>query len=164
MVRLFDLKTGSRRNYKPQMAFYALGLMQQYDEDKCEVHEVYSRTQDANVYVFTRDEAEKIVNGVAGLKRDPGRKETPCEYCGWCARRANCGALLKNARQLLYGNFDSEDMSKKLTAARRAADWASGVKRQAINEAKDGSVPSGYVLVSRTAGTKTIEYRMKKEK
>lgn len=164
MVRLFDLKTGNRRNYKPQMAFYALGLMQQYDEDKCEVHEIYSRTQDANVYVFTRDEAEKIVNGVAGLKRDPNRKETPCEYCGWCARRADCGALMENAKKVLNEDFDSEDMGKKLDAARRAADWASGVKRQAIDEAKDGSVPSGYALVSRTAGTKTIEYLMKKEK
>jgi hypothetical protein len=70
---------------------------------------------------------------------------------------------LENAKEVLDENFDSEDMGKKLTAARRAADWASGVKRQAVAEAKDGSVPSGYALVSRTAGTKTIEYLMKKD-
>ena len=42
MVRLFDLKTGGKRDYRPQMAFYALGLMQKYDEEECEVHLVYS--------------------------------------------------------------------------------------------------------------------------
>lgn len=163
MVRLFDLKTGKRRDYRPQMAFYALGLMQKHDAGECEVHLVYSKYQEADVYTISRLEAEETVYGIEARVKDPGRKETPCDYCVWCGRRDECDALTDMVKITLGEDFDSEDMGAKMDAARKVTAWAERVKRRAIAGAKLGKVPEGYMLVSRTAGDKQITYLKKKD-
>lgn len=165
MVRLFDLKTGGKRNYRPQMAFYALGLMQKYDEEECEVHLVYSKYRESEVYRINRDEAEKVVYHIESLVKDPNKKETPCDYCNWCARRGSCSALTDMAKITIKEDFDCEAMGEKLDAAHKVAAWADGVKRDALAAARDGEVPEGYCLVSRAVdGNKKTTYLRKKKR
>jgi hypothetical protein len=164
MVRLFDLKTGQRRDYRPQMAFYALGLMQRYDERECEVHLVYSKYKETDVYTISRLEAEETVYGIEARVKDPARKETLCDYCSWCGRRDECQTLTDMVKITLGEDFDSKDMGAKMDAARKVTAWAAGVKRKATEAARLGKVPSGYLLVSRAAGDKQITYLKKKEK
>tara|TARA_Y100000588_G_scaffold223141_1_gene237067 strand:- start:10877 stop:11380 length:504 start_codon:yes stop_codon:yes gene_type:complete len=162
MVRLFDLKTGQKRNYRPQMAFYALGLMQKYNERKCEVHLVYSKYKDADVYTITREEAEDVVFRIVDSVKSPDKKETPCDYCNWCSRRGKCSALTEMVKIIIKEDFDCEDMGRKLDAATKAAAWAEGVKRDALAAARDGEVPEGYTLVSKAVGeNKTTTYLRK---
>ena len=49
MLKLFDLKTGEERDYRPQMAFYALGLMQKYGEDADHAPNMDAGTRGASV-------------------------------------------------------------------------------------------------------------------
>jgi len=90
---LFDLKTGLVRDYKQQMAAYALGVMQKYKEKKLICHLVYSKTKEVRKFDLTRKEAEDIVYGIVDSVNDPTRSPWPCEYCAWCARKETCTAL-----------------------------------------------------------------------
>lgn len=163
MIKLYDLKTGARRNYRPQMAFYALGLMQKHDETACEVHLLYSRYAEAAVYIITREEAEKVVYEVEARRNNPDRQETPCDYCSWCRRRGKCKALAQVVRDNVE-DFDSEDTGQKMDVSRQCLVWAAEVKAEALAEAQGGKVPAGYRLVSRTSGNKKIEYLKKENK
>ena len=90
---LFDLKTGQIRDYKQQMAAYALGVMQKYGEKKLTCHLVYSRFKHVETFDLTCAEAEDIVYGIVDSVNDPTRSPWPCEYCAWCDRKETCTAL-----------------------------------------------------------------------
>jgi len=90
---LFDLKTGQIRDYKQQMAAYALGVMQKYGEKKLTCHLVYSRFKHVEAFDLTCAEAEDIVYGIVDSVNDPTRSPWPCEYCAWCDRKETCTAL-----------------------------------------------------------------------
>ena len=90
---LFDLKTGQKRDYKQQMAAYALGVMQKYREKKLTCHLVYSKTKEVEKFDLTREEAEDIVYAIVDSVDDPTRSPWPCEYCAWCDRKESCTAL-----------------------------------------------------------------------
>ena len=92
---LFDLKTGQMRDYRQQMAAYALGVMQKYGDKKLTCHLVYSssRLREVEKFDLTLKEAEDIVYGIVDSVNDPTRSPWPCEYCMWCARKETCTAL-----------------------------------------------------------------------
>jgi CRISPR/Cas system-associated exonuclease Cas4 (RecB family) len=90
---LFDLKTGQKRDYKQQMAAYALGVMQKYKEKKLTCHLVYSRFKEVQKFDLTKEEAEDIVYAIVDSVNDPTRSPWPCEYCAWCDRKESCTAL-----------------------------------------------------------------------
>jgi len=90
---LFDLKTGQIRDYKQQMAAYALGVMQKYGEKKLTCHLVYSRFKHVKTFDLTCEEAEDIVYAIVDSVNDPTRSPWPCEYCVWCDRKETCTAL-----------------------------------------------------------------------
>jgi len=103
---LFDLKTGLVRDYKQQMAAYALGVMQKYKEKKLTCHLVYSKTKHVDRFDLTLEEAEDIVYGIVDSVNDPTRSPWPCEYCVWCDRKENCTAL-KHFAYTIVGQMDA---------------------------------------------------------
>lgn len=90
---LFDLKTGMKRDYKQQMAAYALGVMQKFGDKKLTCHLVYSRFKDVETFDIELEEAERIVYGIVDSVKDPTRSPWPCDYCRWCSRKDNCTAI-----------------------------------------------------------------------
>lgn len=90
---LFDLKTGRRRNYREQMAAYAIGAMQRFGDKKLTCHLVYSRLREVETFDLTYDEACDIVYGIADSVHDPTRSPWPCEYCVWCKHKETCSGL-----------------------------------------------------------------------
>ena len=152
MLKLFDLKTGEERDYRPQMAFYALGLMQKYREDAVEVHEVYSRSRKANVYKISREEAEGVVFPLHLAVTDKEKQPSSNEYCSWCVKRATCPALAGKVKMLddkLDFDLDTpEGMGSALCHAHDVIAWADGVKRQGKQMALNGATPEGWTLVS----------------
>lgn len=103
---LFDLKTGQIRDYKQQMAAYALGVMQKTGEKSLTCHLVYSRFKHVDKYDLTLEEAESIVFGIVDSVDDPTRSPWPCEYCAWCDRKENCTAL-KHFAYTIGGQMES---------------------------------------------------------
>jgi len=103
---LFDLKTGLVRDYKQQMAAYALGVMQKYKEKKLTCHLVYSKTKHVDRFDLTLEEAEDIVYGIVDSVNDPTRSPWPCDYCRWCARKDNCTAI-KHFSYVIAGQVEA---------------------------------------------------------
>ncbi len=86
---LVDFKTGQIRNYREQMAAYALACMDAYFADSWTAHLLFVDQQVVITHDFTEAEARAIVEQV----RDMPVAETPCEYCKWCARFGTCPKL-----------------------------------------------------------------------
>lgn len=79
---LADFKTGQIRNYREQVAAYALACMEAYFEDRWTCFLLFVDAKEVVTHIFTKEEAREIVEGVLNAER----KEYPCEYCAWCAR------------------------------------------------------------------------------
>ena len=92
--RLFlaDLKTGQMRNYREQMAAYALGLMEQHFADRWTCDLLFCDQREVVTHHFTHAEAREIVAAVLDKAADPGRTPALCESCGWCAKALTCAA------------------------------------------------------------------------
>lgn len=132
---LADFKTGQVRNYREQMAAYALACMDAYFEDRWTCFLLFIDAKEVVTHIFTREEAEAIVIDVLMAKR----KENPCEYCGWCARfdgecpvYGTCGAVKAANAEVL-----NADLPKPTPALLSHPDeWPESVKELAKDHAK----------------------------
>lgn len=91
----FDLKSGEIRNYREQMAAYALGFMDRFFEESWTCYLVYCDQRQVFRLDFTRESAERIVREVIAAALDDEAVATPCEYCDWCAKRFTCRTRLE---------------------------------------------------------------------
>ena len=98
---LADLKTGQARNYKEQMAAYALGLMIEHFCDAWTCHLLFCDQRELITYRFTFDEALKIVSDVVCAYNNENKVATPCEYCEWCAFSTTCEVRVSQALEPL---------------------------------------------------------------
>jgi hypothetical protein len=98
---LADIKTGQIRNYREQMAAYALACMDAHWESAWTAHVVYVDQRVVRSYEFTREQAERIVGDVVGRATFSQAKPTPCQYCDWCANKEKCSALVVQSKHAL---------------------------------------------------------------
>ncbi len=96
-----DLKTGQIRNYREQMAAYALGLMEMHFADRWTCELLFCDQRQVVTHQFTYADAFEIVNGVLERAVDPGRKPELCEYCGWCVKSQTCEVRVDAATKAL---------------------------------------------------------------
>jgi len=89
-----DLKTGAMRNYREQMAAYALGLMDAHFAAEWTAHLLFCDQREVVTLRFTYAEAKTTVEKVVAAYYNPAKQPTPCDYCGWCAKTETCEARL----------------------------------------------------------------------
>ena len=70
-------------------------------EDSWTAHVVFVDQQLVRIYEFTREQCERIVGDVISRATSPLAKPTPCQYCGWCANRDRCVALVHQSKHAL---------------------------------------------------------------
>ena len=113
-LTLIDAKSGKQRDYKEQMAVYALGLMDEQREQECACVVLYCDIPARETYKFSIKEAEQIVFGI--IARVQAGVEEPQEnpYCGFCAKRPTCPVWTVGAEQALAKiadkHFDLESL------------------------------------------------------
>lgn len=90
-----DLKSGQIRNYREQMAAYALGNMDDHFVQKWTCVLLFADQQAEVVHEFTYEEAKQIVDEVLADFNNPDKQATPCDYCCWCAKKNTCPALVR---------------------------------------------------------------------
>ena len=90
----FEWKFGLSRNYFPQLAALALPKMVARGESRRIAYVVYGQLERVERFVITKDTAETIVYGILARRVAGDGRPTPCQYCGWCANRATCSALV----------------------------------------------------------------------
>jgi hypothetical protein len=98
---LADVKSGQIRNYREQMAAYSLACMESSWETSWTAHVIYVDQKVVRSYQFTREQAERIVQDVVGAATSPLARPTPCQYCGWCANKDRCSALVLQSKTAL---------------------------------------------------------------
>ena len=96
-----DIKTGQVRNYRQQLAAYALACMHEHFADSWTAHVVYVDQRLRRTYTFTRDQAEATVSAVIAEASSRLAEPTPNEYCGWCAHANGCKALVRQSSEAL---------------------------------------------------------------
>lgn len=115
-----DLKTGQMRNYKEQMAAYALGNMETLFADHWTCVLVFCDQRTIVTHEFTYDEAKSIVEEVISGALDINKQPTACDYCAWCARRNTCPAVVQpvaNTQLIVEEGHLSLDLIKRDLAA-----------------------------------------------
>jgi len=96
-----DIKTGQVRNYREQLAAYALACMHEHFANAWTAHVIYIDQRLRRTYTFTRDQAEAIVSEKIAHASSRLAEPTPCEYCSWCAHRDTCKALVRQSSEAL---------------------------------------------------------------
>ena len=155
----FDLKTGARRNYREQMAAYALGLMGAYFTSSWTAHLLFCDQREIVTHTFTYEEAHAIVDRVVKAYNDTKKKPSVCEYCSWCAKADTCPARLAMVDQALavtQAGFDfdalladPERLAQFLAASAVVEDFRERAKKIASERLKTGGEVPGWKLVTR---------------
>ena len=135
-LTLIDAKSGKERDYKEQMAVYALGLMDEQRTEICKCIVLYCDIPAREVYSFTIREAEQIVFGI--IARVNAGVEEPQEnyYCSFCAKKPTCPVWTVPAEQALAivadKTFDLEGL--KADPVRLGEFWDKWTKAKALVE------------------------------
>ena len=169
--QIFDVKW-RRRNYREQMAAYALALMQSEGFSGVAVHLLYMESMQREVIDFSRAEAWRIVKAMVERVNDPQGEPTPCSYCGWCANILNCKPYVEAAETVAgwadpeIEIFDPEKIEKDpyqlgraLLLFRRVKSWGQRLEEFALDESLKGLDIPGFELNERKGRTvvKSVE-------
>lgn len=170
---LFDFKW-RRRDYTAQMADYACRVFEA-GADRVQVHILFGSEKRAEIIHFDCiEDCLRIVGEILERAEDPNAQPTPCDYCGWCARRLVCPALLKPALEVIKHReglaerdkelftawlesgahtttiSDADTMGVVLRVARVVADFCEAAEHMAKEMAlKAGQVPTGFKIQER---------------
>lgn len=154
-----DLKTGQIRNYREQMAAYALGLMEMHFASEWTAHLLFCDQRQVVTLHFAYDEAKAVVEKVIAAYHDTGKQPALCEYCGWCDKDDTCEArraLAQNAVAVSEPGFqfetvlaDNEKLGKFLSACAVLDDYREKAEETAKERLQAGVTISGWKLTTR---------------
>lgn len=155
---VFDLKGRAISSYAEQMAGYALIN----GHDPVTVHVLYAtERRAAPSYTISKSEASDIVYPIISRVLDPTAAPKINDYCAWCRHRTTCPAVLESLRMVAGPAADSlppdfnrhrdnpDIMAQCLLVAGVLQEWIDGVRKQALAQALDGLVPTGFKLITR---------------
>lgn len=171
----FDLKTGLRRNYREQMAAYALGLMGAHFASEWTCHLLFCDQREVETIRFTYDEAHAVVDAVVRAFNDPAKQPAPCDYCGWCGKAETCPArraLVAETLPVADPGFDFEaviadpdKLGQFLKACAVVDDFRERAKKVALERLKTGGEVPGWRLVTRKGNefvnSETVEQHLR---
>jgi hypothetical protein len=165
---LVDYKSGEMRDYKAQMATYALMAMDRWGLPRLSCAVLYGRYREVERFNLTRAEAEAIVWPIIRSVADG--QPAPCDYCGWCANAAACPALAERALTVAGGRedwkletyhpsqiADPQQMGRALHLARLLKKWAEAVEHHArqMFVVENVPLPPGWKTQAR-GGKRTV--------
>lgn len=97
-VGIADLKTGQIRDYGPQMAAYALALMDIKWADRATTHLLFCDEREVLSREWSAEEAISVAMPIIAARKEALAGDGPgpraCEYCGWCGKRDTCPAYV----------------------------------------------------------------------
>ena len=156
-----DLKTGQLRNYREQMAAYALGFMEATFRTEWTSHLLFCDQRQLITHRFTYDEAKALVESVIARFHDTAKQPVVCDYCSWCAKAETCAARVDLASRALTPtepafNFevvlaDNEKLGQFLTACSVLEDFRERAEEIAKKRLVAGDKIPGWKLSSRKA-------------
>jgi len=164
---LFDIKW-RRRNYREQMAAYALMMIQEFGWENITVHILFMESLKPQVFKLNEDECWEIINAVRISASDPTAQPVPCDYCSWCSHQLSCEAVNERVQAVVDGredweleNYhasqitDPEELAKAIDIARTVKKWADAVEHFAKDYLFSGKQIPGWEIKSK-AGRRVV--------
>ena len=96
-----DIKTGQVRNYREQLAAYALACMEDNFDTSWTAHVIYVDQKMIRSYDFSYEEAWQTTQRTIARAISAEAKPTPSEYCSWCKHFNNCHAIVRQAESAI---------------------------------------------------------------
>lgn len=160
MHLLYDLKTGEIRDYRAQMAAYALACMEHYNATEWTAVLVFADKREIREHRFRIYEAQALLSEIVSKRMRDIPEATPCDYCGWCAKAGSCGAL-HDAGNRALGLLAEPDRFARilenpatlglfLQQAAVVEDWIEQARARAKQTLLDGGDVVGWKLQKRS--------------
>jgi len=160
---IFDLKW-RYRDYGPQMAAYAYMVLDEGRFPEVTTHALYANHQTARSRKWTSESCWELMRDIITNAESSWAAPTPCEYCGWCAKKLKCEALIQQVNIALASNpewnleqwhsseiINAKQMGQALKIARTLSDWCESVEYHAKElGTKQGVIAEGFQLLSRS--------------
>lgn len=156
---LVDLKSGMVRDYKAQMAAYALALMDEHYAREWDCYLLFADARTVKRLSFTYAEALFAVKKIWERWSSPSKRPMVCDYCQWCARQEVCVArreAMDAALSVAQPTFDlgvvladPEKLGRFLTACRVVEDFQAKAKDAAKARIEAGETIPGWGLRTR---------------
>lgn len=165
---LFDIKW-RRRDYVPQMAAYALMMIQECGWNAINVHILFMESKYVQKLVLTEGECWRIINEAKHKAEDPNAEPNPCDYCSWCKHTLTCKALNDRVGVVTEGRKDweleqyhasqltnPEELAKAIPIAIAVKTWAAAVDHFAKKFVFEGGTIPGYEVRSKKGNRKIV--------
>jgi len=167
-LTIADLKTGQRRDYNMQMSAYALPLMDRYGVDIATILILYSKERIVDAYAISRKYAEQSLSFVRDqiALANIGAPPTPCDYCGWCAHKADCPALNSITTGLIKRDLLTTELAEvthpdQLGELKRLVEYArtqlDAIEDHIKRQAHAGTIPTGYRMGTRAGAVEITD-------
>jgi hypothetical protein len=154
---LFDFKWRIR-DYKPQMAAYALAIFQENvnNVQKIEairVHLLFGALKQVVQYSLSEQDCWNIINPIIDAYNNPSKQPKACDYCSWCSKQVDCPAVIRKVSAEAQGYSDGdfvlanwhpskiatpEEMAEALYAMKVLKSWCKSVYHHAMEMATKG--------------------------
>jgi len=162
---IIDLKSGMVRNYKEQLAAYAMEVMNDRFEERYEAYLLFLDSQTVVKYIFTFEEAQGIVAAIRMATLDPYKQLKVNQYCGWCGSKDTCQERISMAARSMAALDTAERFDAILDDPIELADFLTGVealddlykraKAKGVDYISEGVEVPGFKMVARK-GNETL--------
>jgi len=164
MLVVVDYKSGSIKEYRPQLHMYARMAMQRHGVNRCECHILYGMDRHDETFTVNYDETNYIVNIIKQINADQLGEKKINEFCQYCKNQPTCPqtkaiitSITKSENYDITGivDWEVENASPdKLGQMYLALSWlesfADRVKSQIKQKVQDGMEISGFKRVTTT--------------
>ena len=162
---IIDLKSGMVRNYKEQLAAYAMEVMNERFEDKYECYLLFLDSKTVVKHTFTFEEAQGIVAAIRTAALDPYKELRVNQYCNWCGSKDTCQERLNLASRSVAALNVAERFEAILDDPQELSEFIQGVevlddlykkaKSKGVDYISEGVEVPGFKMVTRK-GNETL--------
>jgi len=164
MLVVVDYKSGSIKEYRPQLHMYARMAMQRHGVNRCECHILYGMDRHDETFRVNYNETNYIIDIINQINADQLGEKKINEFCQYCSHQPTCPqtqaiitAITKSENYDITGIVDWEIENAnpdKLGQMYLALSWlesfADRVKSQIKQKVQDGMEISGFKRVTTT--------------
>jgi len=164
MLVVVDYKSGSIKEYRPQLHMYARMAMQRHGVNRCECHILYGMDRHDETFRVNYNETNYIIDIINQINADQLGEKKANEFCQYCKNQPTCPqtqaivtSVTKAENYDITGIVDwkIENASPdKLGQMYLALSWiecfADRVKSQIKQKAQDGTEIPGFKRVTTT--------------
>jgi len=164
MLVVVDYKSGSIKEYRPQLHMYARMAMQRHGVNRCECHILYGMDRHDETFRVNYNETNYIISIIKQIDTNQLGEKKANEFCQYCKNQPTCPQTQAIVTSVTKAeNYDITDIvdwkienasPDKLGQMYLALSWiecfADRVKSQIKQKAQDGTEIPGFKRVTTT--------------